>query len=128
MSPRPNPKSSHHRTTPLAPIAKLTAAGLLCLLAGCASSGGSGDDSISGFDQITLAPGDTGTCNSSPCTVFLKMPAGTGSYRVMSSSDGRVGDYPAGKTVKLGSFWSTQAFTIEGMDAPKAYAYIPDQP
>jgi hypothetical protein len=47
---------------------------------------------------------------------------------VMSSSDGRVGEYPAGETVKLGSFWSSQAFSIKGMDVPKAYAYIPSQP
>jgi hypothetical protein len=101
---------------------------VLCALAGAASLAGAGDNSISGFDQITLAPGDTGRCNSSPCTVYLKMPAGEGSYEVMSSSDGRVGEYPAGETVKLGSFWSTQAFQIKGMDVPKAYAYIPNEP
>jgi hypothetical protein len=118
---------NHYRPTTHNALAKLGGAGLLCLLAGCASSGG-GDNSISGFDSITLAPGDTGTCDSSPCTVFLKMPAGSGSYEVMSSSDGSVGRYPAGQTAKLGSFWSSQAFTIKGMDAPKAYAYIPSQP
>lgn len=97
-------------------------------LAGLASMVQAGDNSISGFDEIKLAPGDTGRCNSSPCTVYLKMPAGEGSYEVMSSGDGRVGEYPAGETVKLGSFWSDQAFTIKGMDVPKAYAYIPNQP
>jgi hypothetical protein len=101
-------------------------AGLLCLLAGAAPLAQAGDDSISGFDQITLAPGDTGTCDSSPCTVYLKMPEGEGNYEVESSSDGFVGSYPAGETVKLGSFWSSQAFTIKGMDVPKAYAYIGD--
>jgi hypothetical protein len=103
-------------------------AAVLCALAGIASMVQAGDNSISGFDEITLAPGDTGRCNSSPCTVYLKMPAGEGSFEVMSSGDGRVGAYPAGETVKLGSFWSDQAFTIKGMDVPKAYAYIPNQP
>jgi hypothetical protein len=101
---------------------------LLCVLIGFAPIVQAGDKSISGFDEITLAPGDTGTCDSSPCTVYLKMPPGTGTYEVMSSSDGRIGEYPAGETVKLGSFWSTQAFEIKGMDVPKAYAYIPSQP
>jgi len=103
-------------------------AAVLCGLAGVASMVQAGDNSISGFDEITLAPGDTGRCNSSPCTVNLKMPPGEGTYEVMSSSDGRIGEYPAGETVKLGSFWSDQAFTIKGMDVPKAYAYIPNQP
>ena len=113
------------RRSPIVPGA--VPASLLCALIG-ATPLVQGDNSISGFDEITLAPGDTGTCNSSPCAVYLKMPEGEGTYEVMSSSDGRIGEYPAGETVRLGSFWSTQAFQIKGMDVPKAYAYIPDQP
>ena len=102
-------------------------AGLVCLLAGFAPAVIGGDNSISGFDQSTLAPGDTGRCNSSPCTVYLKMPPGSGTYEV-TGNESRVGEYPAGETVNLGSFWSDQAFAIKGMDVPKAYAYIPNQP
>lgn len=105
-------------------IATTLPIGLVCALAGAAAPVMASDDSISGFDQITLAPGDTGRCDSSPCAVYLKMPEGEGTYEVMSSGDGRIGEYPAGQTVKLGSFWSSQAFTIKGMDVPKAYAYI----
>jgi len=101
-----------------------TTAALLVVLVGAASVAGAGDHSISGFDQITLAPGDTGRCNSSPCTVYLKMPEGSGTYEVMSSGDGSVGEFAAGETARLGSFWSSQAFSIKGMDVPKAYAYI----
>jgi hypothetical protein len=125
-------KSDQHRDridvhrSPMLPGA-ITAA-LLCALIGSAPPLQAGDKDISGFDEITLAPGDTGTCNSSPCTVYLKMPPGGGNYEVMSSGDGSLGEYPAGETVKLGSFWSDQAFTIKGMDVPKAYAYIPNQP
>ncbi len=108
--------------------APLLPTGLLCLLAGFAPAAIGGDNSISGFDQITLAPGDTGTCESSPCTVYLKMPPGNGNYEVVSSGHGRIGEYPAGETVQLGSFWSTQAFEIKGMDVPKAYAYISSEP
>jgi hypothetical protein len=109
-------------------IPRAFSVGLLCTLAGVAPLALGGDNSISGFDQITLAPGDTGRCDSSPCTVYLKMPEGEGTYEVMSSGNGRVGEYPAGETVNLGSFWSSQAFSIEGMDVPKAYAYISEEP
>jgi hypothetical protein len=97
--------------------------GALGQLGGCASTG----QHVSGFDQLTLAPGDTGTCISSPCQVNLKMPAGTGSYEVTGNGT-RVGTFPAGQTVFLGSFWSSQGFKIEGLELPQAYAYIPSTP
>jgi hypothetical protein len=122
--------STLRRVRPIYHHSRLRAAAMLacavCGVAGSASIAQARD--VSGFDEITLAPGDTGTCNSIPCTVYLQMPPGEGSYEVWSSGDGRVGEYPSGETVKLGSFWSTQAFTIKGMDVPKAYAYIPNQP
>jgi hypothetical protein len=95
---------------------------LATLIIGCASSG----KDVTGFDSVTLAPGDTGNCNSSPCQVYLKMPAGTGSYEV-TANEVSVGTFPAGRTAFLGSFWQSQAFQIRGMDAPKAYAWIPVQ-
>jgi len=96
---------------------------LAFVLVGCVSTG---NNSITGFDKITLAPGDTGNCNSSPCQVYLKMPAGTGSYEV-TANEVSVGTFPAGQTAFLGSFWQSQAFAIKGMDAPKTYAYVPVQ-
>jgi hypothetical protein len=96
--------------------------GAVGLLAGCAAPG----TQVQGFDQITLSPGDTGTCTSSPCQVFLRMPAGSGSYEV-TANQVKVGTFPAGQTVSLGSFWSSQAIQIQGMNAAKAYAYIPRQ-
>jgi hypothetical protein len=97
-------------------------AGGLALLSACASTG----KDVQGFDQITVAPGDTGNCTSSPCQVFLKIPAGTGTYEV-TGNEAKVGVYPAGQTASLGSFWQTQAFQIQGMNVPKAYVYIPNQ-
>jgi hypothetical protein len=93
-------------------------------MSACTSTG---DNNITGFDTLTLAPGDTGQCESSPCRVFLKMPAGTGSYEV-TGNEATVGTYPAGKTADLGSFDQSQAFAIKGMGVPKAYAYISNQP
>jgi hypothetical protein len=97
-------------------------AAALGLLTACASTG----KHVSGFDQLDLAPGDTGNCTSSPCRVFLQIPAGSGSYEV-TANEVKVGVYPAGQNADLGSFWQSQAIEIKGMDVPKAYAYIPIQ-
>jgi len=94
------------------------------LLVACTSTG---NNDITGVMQITLAPGDTGTCESSPCQVSLKIPTGTGSYEV-TANETKVGVYPAGQAADLGSFFQSQAIEIKGMDVPKAYAYIPNQP
>jgi hypothetical protein len=94
--------------------------GALGLLAACTTTG----SHETGFDQLTLAPGDTGTCESNPCRVFLKIPTGSGSY-VVTANQVKVGTYAAGQTVDLGSYFSSQAFQIVGMDVPKAYAYVP---
>lgn len=96
-------------------------AAVSALLGGCAAPG----NSVQGFDQVTLAPGDTGTCISSPCQVLLKMPPGSGTFEV-TANQVRVGTYAAGQVVSLGSFWQSQAFEIQGANVPKAYAYIPN--
>ena len=64
--------------------------GALGLLSACASTG----TSVSGFDQLNLKPGDTGQCDSSPCQVFLQIPAGTGSY-VVTGNEATIGTYPS---------------------------------
>ena len=94
----------------------------IALLSACASTG----NNVSGFDELHLAPGDTGTCDSSPCQVFLQIPAGTGSYQV-TGNQLDLGTYPAGKEAALGSFWKTQVFQIRGMDAPDTHAFIPSE-
>lgn len=102
----------------------LAGALLLVGLAGCASSG---DNSISGFDQVTVKPGDTAQCDSNPCRVFLVIPPGTGSFAVRGTAEA-MGTFPAGQTADLGSLTSSQALTIVGMDVPKAYVYVPTVP
>jgi hypothetical protein len=62
-----------------------------CLLAACAAPG----TSVQGFDKVTLAPGDTGNCTSTPCQVLLKMPPGTGTFEV-TANEVKVGTYPGG--------------------------------
>lgn len=88
---------------------------------------GSTADSPTGAIAITVKPGDTGTCDTSPCQVSLVMPPGTGRLEV-TANEVRVGDFPAGQTVQLGEFFSSQAFKIKGADVPPAYVYIPQEP
>jgi hypothetical protein len=95
--------------------------GGIALLSACASTG----NNVSGFDELHLAPGDTGTCDSSPCRVFLTIPAGNGSYKV-TGNQLDIGTFPAGQEAALGSFWETQVFQIQGMDVPDTHAFIPN--
>jgi hypothetical protein len=95
-------------------------AGTSVLLVACASSG----EHVTGVMQLTLKPGETGTCQSSPCQVSLVMPPGTGTYEV-TGNEVKIGDFPAGQTVSLGSLFGSNAIKVVGADVPPAYVYIP---
>jgi hypothetical protein len=87
---------------------------------GCATTG----RHVTDWGEITLSPGDTGTCQSNPCRVFFRMPPGEGTYRV-TANEVKVGDFPAGKTVSLGSFFESNAIKLPGTAVPPTYIYIP---
>jgi hypothetical protein len=93
--------------------------GLLALSAGCTAVG----RHVSGWGEITLAPGDTGTCLSSPCRVFFQMPPGEGTYLV-TANEIKVGDFPAGKRVSLGSFFASNAIKLPDTHVLPTYVYI----
>ncbi|MCG6859820.1 MAG: hypothetical protein LJE70_00805 [Chromatiaceae bacterium] len=93
---------------------------LLPLVVACTSTG----RHVSDWGEITLAPGDTGTCLSNPCRVFFEMPPGEGTYLV-TANEIKVGDFPAGKTVMLGSFFESNAIKLPGTDVPHTYIYVP---
>lgn len=95
----------------------------LSALTACASSG----DQVSGAMQVTIKPGDTANCDSSPCQVSLQMPSGSGTYEV-TGNETKIGDFPAGETVSLGSLWESNAIKVVGANVPAAYVYIPSQP
>jgi len=97
---------------------------LAMTLAALALTGCNVKEDPTGVMAITVAPGQTGTCESSPCEVSLVMPAGSGSYEV-TGNEVSLGTYPAGQTVRIGSFWQAQAIEVKGADVPKAYVYIP---
>jgi hypothetical protein len=93
--------------------------GAFALLAACQTTGGK---EVTGFDQLNLAPGDTGNCQSSPCRVFLQMPAGSSSYEV-TANQVKLGVFPAGQNVDLGSFSESSVIEIQGTDVPKTYIW-----
>jgi len=97
--------------------------GLLGLSACASSSGGGGDNVESLGGTMILEPGGTGLCRATPCRVEFRMPAGTGSYEVMSDTMS-LGMYPAGETVTLGQFYNGHTFTLKGSDAAPAYFYV----
>ena len=92
-----------------------------------ALSGCNVKEQATGVIAITVSPGETGTCESSPCAVSLVMPDGSGSYEV-TGNEISLGSYPAGQTAQIGSFWQTQAIEVKGANVPKAYVYIPNTP
>jgi hypothetical protein len=79
---------------------------------------------VSGSNAITVAPGETGTCATSPCQVTLQMPPGEGSYEV-TGNEVLIGTYPAGQAVNLGNYFESQAFEVKGAGVKKAYVYMP---
>ena len=88
-------------------------------LCGCTGS----ERFVSDWGEITVAPGVTGNCHSIPCRVFVEMPPGTGKYLV-TANQVRYGEYPAGKTVSIGSIFESKAIKFPGTDFPPAYVYL----
>jgi hypothetical protein len=43
----------------------------------------------------------------------------------VTGNEVRIGSYPAGQTVNLGQYFSSQAFKIVGANVRPAYVYIP---
>lgn len=99
---------------------KLLILALLPPLTACTSTG----RHVSDWGEITLRPGDTGTCMSNPCRVYFEMPPGEGKYLV-TANQVRVGEFPAGKTVTLGSFFESNSIKFPGTDIPHTYIYVP---
>jgi hypothetical protein len=94
--------------------------GTLSVVTACTSTG----RHVTDWGEITLAPGDTGTCMSNPCRVHFQMPPGEGSYTV-TANEVKVGDFPAGKKVTLGSFFESNAIKLPGTNVPHTYIYVP---
>jgi len=76
------------------------------------------------FDKVTLQPGCSTMCAQEPCSVYFHMPGGEGELLVRGRAFD-IGEYPAGQTVFLGSYWhGSHVFTVEGVDVPPAYLSV----
>jgi hypothetical protein len=58
----------------------------------------------------------------------MMIVARQGNKYEVTRNEATVRTYTAGTTAGVGSFDQSQAFEIEGMDVPVAYAYVPNQP
>ena len=116
--------TAHSSRWPVTAPATRCLTGLLAALtlAACASNA----NHPTGVVSITVKPGDTGTCESSPCQVRLVMPPGKGTF-VVTGNEVKIGSFPAGQTVNLGGYWHSQAFKIVGAGVPPAYVYVEGQ-
>ena len=117
---RPTPETQTNRTSTEKVHRLLLAITVATTVGGCA--GGVQEDP-SGANAVTVKPGQTANCATSPCAISLVMPAGSGSYAVSGNSV-TIGTYPAGETVNLGNYFESQALEVIGADVPKAYVYI----
>lgn len=73
------------------------------------------------FEEVTLQPACYTSCAQEPCKVNFRMPPGDGNFLVRGRGV-TIGEYPAGQTVFLGSFWcGTHEFIVEGANVPPAY-------
>ena len=102
-------------------IKLLLSVAAISLVIGCASTG----RHVTDWGEIDLAPGDTGSCQSNPCRVFFQMPPGEGSYTVTGNGI-KIGDFPAGKRVSIGSFFENNSIKLPGTDLPPTYLYVPE--
>lgn len=79
--------------------------------------------------EAELAPGKSANCFSTPCSVTFHVPDGGGTYEIRQGApDGtKLGDYPAGQTVNLGSFYNSTSFHISGGNFKPAYLWVSDR-
>ena len=76
--------------------------------------------------EAELAPGKSVTCFSAPCAVTFHVPEGEGTYEIRQDAPNgtKLGDYPAGETVNLGSFYNSTSFYVTGGDCKPAHLWV----
>jgi hypothetical protein len=103
-----------------AALPRLSVLGLPAVLAACAPAG----THVTSWGEITVAPGQIGTCESNPCRVFFQMPKGSGTYKVLGNGL-TYGEYRAGETVSLGNFFESNSIKVPDAGVPAARVYVP---
>ena len=95
----------------------LGAIGLAVLSSGCLAS-----NSQNTFFEVTVRPGSSVICASSPCTVYFETPAGSGTHNILQNGTVKAGVAIGGQRVFLGGYSDDSlVFHVEGTDLPAAY-------
>ena len=101
-------------------VAALLSGAAVLLLSGCA-----GTNPSTTYDSPTVRPGETVTCENSPCTVFFETPEGSGTHTIFQNGTVKAGVAVGGKRVSLGQYYGgSYVFHVEGTDLPKAYLEV----
>lgn len=100
--------------------ALLGASGLALLVSGCATSGAPNT-----FYEVTVRPGTSTVCASSPCTVYFESPAGSGTHDILQNGTIKAGVARGGERVRLGEYFAhSVTFRVAGTDLPVAYLSV----
>ena len=90
--------------------------GLAVLSSGCLAS-----NSANTFFDVTVRPGSSVVCASSPCTVYFETPAGSGTHNILQNGTIKAGVAIGGQRVLLGQYTDhSVVFRVEGTDLPAA--------
>lgn len=90
--------------------------GLAVLSSGCLAS-----NSPNTFFEVTVRPGSSVVCASSPCTVYFETPAGSGTHNILQNGTIKAGVAIGGQRVWLGEYTDhSVVFHVEGTDLPSA--------
>ena len=90
--------------------------GLAALSSGCFAT-----NSANTFFEVTVRPGSSVVCASSPCTVYFETPAGSGTHNILQNGTIKAGVAIGGQRVLLGEYFDhSVVFHVEGTDLPAA--------
>jgi len=102
------------------PTGILGAIGLAMLTSGCFAS-----NSQNTFFEVTVRPGSSVLCASSPCTVYFEAPAGSGTHNILQNGTIKAGVAIGGQRVALGEYTThSVVFHVEGTDLPAAHLSV----
>ena len=77
------------------------------------------------FFEVTVRPGASVVCASSPCTVYFETPAGSGTHDILQNGTVKAGVAIGGQRVLLGEYTThSVVFRVEGTDLPEAHLSV----
>ena len=98
----------------------LVTIGLAVISLGCFAS-----NSPNTFFEVTVSPGSSVVCASSPCTVYFETPAGSGTHNILQNGTVKAGVAIGGQRVLLGEYFNhSVVFRVEGTDLPAAHLSV----